>query len=640
MKKEMTNVDISVLVKELKWLEGGRIDRIYQPTPDEFTLKLRIPSHGTIDFVFTLGKRAHITKYPRENPKKPSNFVMFLRKHLSNSIITNIEQHDFDRIFNFDLAGKDHYTLVFELFGKGNLVLLDNSKKIIRPLFPQKWRHRNIISGEIYEYPPSGIDILSLSKEDLKELLNKPTETVRLLARRLNISGIYAEEICKIAGLEKNIFGEELSDKDIERLYDSIRNLIIKLDESRPVIVIEDETPIDILPFPLEVYEGKKFIYYKSFNQALDDFFTKTEIEIVDEKIYDLKDRKLTKLNIRLKEQEKILNNLEKDVIKEKKLGDLIYANYHTIEGILNLLKKARERGHSWSEILSIIESSKEKNKEIQIIKRIDTKIGKIYLDLEDEVEIDLKKTIPENAEAHYKKGKKAKEKIKGAKRAIGETKKLIEDAKKEEVVVDIKKPKERKIKKKKWYEQYRWFITSEGLLVIGGKDAKTNERVVKRHMEPMDRYFHANISGAPHVILKTKGKEPSDQSIEEAAIFAASYSNAWKLGHHGMEVYWVYPDQVSKEAPSGEYIPKGGFMIYGKRNYLSVDLKIAVGRLNDQIIYGPVTSIAGKTNNFVVIEPGDIPKNKIAKDIKLKVNGDLDEIMQGIPGNSIIIGE
>ncbi|MFQ6050564.1 MAG: ribosome rescue protein RqcH [Candidatus Hydrothermarchaeota archaeon] len=637
MKKEMTNVDISVLVRELKWLEGGRIVKIYQPLPEEFTFKLHKSPQGTIDFVFTLGKRAHITKYPRENPERPSNFAMFLRKYVGNSIIADIRQHNFDRILEFDLSHKENYTLVFEIFGKGNLILLDSSKKIIRPLFPQKWRHRNVISGEIYEYPPSGIDIFSISKEDLKELLNEPIETVRLLARKLNLSGIYAEEVCKIAGLEKNILGEELEDNDIEKLYLSFRNLISKLENPRPVMVIENGNLIDVLPFPLEVYEGKKLVYYESFNQALDDFFTKTEIEILDKKTYDLKENKLAKLYIRLNEQEETLKNLEKVAIKEKKLGDLIYANYHIIENILNMLKEARDKGYSWEDILAAIESSKEKNKELQILKRIDLKTGKIYLDLEDEVEIDLKKTLPENAEVHYKKAKKAKEKIEGAKKAIEETKKLIEYAKKEEVPVEIKMPKEKKVRKKKWYEQYRWFFTSEGFLVIGGKDAKSNEKVVKRHMEPSDRYFHANISGAPHVILKTKGKEPSEQSMKEAAIFAACYSNAWKMGFHGTEVYWVYPDQVSKEAPSGEYIPKGGFMIYGKRNYLSVDLKIAIGRVNDKIIYGPLSSVASKTKNFVVIEPGDTPKNEIAKIIKNRINGDLDEIMQAIPGNSSI---
>ena len=33
---------------------------------------------------------------------------------------------------------------------------------------------------------------------------------------------------------------------------------------------------------------------------------------------------------------------------------------------------------------------------------------------------------------------------------------------------------------------------------------------------------------------------------------------------------WWVYDDQVSKTAPSGEFLPTGSFMIRGKKNFLN----------------------------------------------------------------------
>ncbi len=63
--------------------------------------------------------------------------------------------------------------------------------------------------------------------------------------------------------------------------------------------------------------------------------------------------------------------------------------------------------------------------------------------------------------------------------------------------------PQKRVKKELKWYEKLRWFLTSDGLLVIGGRDATTNEMVVKKHMENRDIYFHSDIHGAASIILK-----------------------------------------------------------------------------------------------------------------------------------------
>ncbi|MBW2992911.1 DUF814 domain-containing protein, partial [Candidatus Woesearchaeota archaeon] len=151
----------------------------------------------------------------------------------------------------------------------------------------------------------------------------------------------------------------------------------------------------------------------------------------------------------------------------------------------------------------------------------------------------------------------------------------MLEKIKKEKIIKkETKEPKT--ITKKEWYEKFRWFYSSEGFLCIGGRDATTNEIVVKKHTEPNDIIFHTEMAGSPFFIIKTKGKRPDKQTLEECAQATASYSKAWKLGIASTDTFYVKPDQVTKEAKTGEFIARGAFMIYGKKNFINADLKIA----------------------------------------------------------------
>ena len=124
--------------------------------------------------------------------------------------------------------------------------------------------------------------------------------------------------------------------------------------------------------------------------------------------------------------------------------------------------------------------------------------------------------SIPENAETYYNKGKKAKRKIKGVNIAIDKTVKEIEKAKnKRDVALEqIKIPQKRVKKELKWFEKLRWFLSSDGFLVVGGRDAATNETVVKKHMENQDIYLHSDIHGAPSVVLKRRGEVIPENTV------------------------------------------------------------------------------------------------------------------------------
>jgi len=236
---------------------------------------------------------------------------------------------------------------------------------------------------------------------------------------------------------------------------------------------------------------------------------------------------------------------------------------------------------------------------------------------------IDIRKSVSENAEFYYKESKKAKHKAEGAKKALKDTREKIDKLKRErEVSVVEHVPYKKKIKTKKWYEKFHWFYSSDNFLVVGGKDATTNEILIKKYLEKHDMVFHADIHGAPFFVIKNPDrKEIPEDTLREVAYAAASYSKAWKLGLGGCDVYYVSSEQVSKKAPSGEYLGKGAFMIHGKKRWFrNTKLEIGIGfRIDDEVevIGGPVSSVEANSDYSVKIVPGGKKSGELAKEIK-----------------------
>ncbi len=140
--------------------------------------------------------------------------------------------------------------------------------------------------------------------------------------------------------------------------------------------------------------------------------------------------------------------------------------------------------------------------------------------------------------------------------------------------------------------------------------------------MEPHDLVFHADITGAPFVLIKTEGKRPSQKSIAETAQLAASHSRGWKAKFSALDVYWVRPEQVSKTPPSGEFLKKGAFMIRGKKNYVRrAPLRLAIGVDIEAapltVVGGPKDAVKARTDVFVEMVPGDLSSSKLANKIR-----------------------
>jgi predicted ribosome quality control (RQC) complex YloA/Tae2 family protein len=100
-------------------------------------------------------------------------------------------------------------------------------------------------------------------------------------------------------------------------------------------------------------------------------------------------------------------------------------------------------------------------------------------------------------------------------------------------------------VRKKNWYERYRWFFTSDDMLAIGGRDAPSNSAVVRKHLGKNDKIFHGDIFGSPFFILKD-AENPPTNSMNEVAHATVCFSRAWREGMHGLNAFWVNPEGKS----------------------------------------------------------------------------------------------
>jgi predicted ribosome quality control (RQC) complex YloA/Tae2 family protein len=639
MHRQLTSFEIYVIVSELQDLVGSKIDKTYQLTQNELLIRLKnIKTKQKENIFIRNGELICITNKDFKIPLKPSVFAMTLRKYLQNGKIVEVTQHEFDRIIKFKVSRKEgDYSLYIELFSTGNIILVDPNGKIILPFIKQTWEHRSIRGKKIYIPPPTQINPLNLTKEKFKELLKaSDTDIVRTLAVSVNLSGLIAEEICARTNINKNIKIKDVTDEIISKLFDTLTDFLKFFKEKKftPIIVRKNTELVDIIPIKFISYNNLDFEYISSFTRSLENFIEVKKLAIKTE---NETEKLIGKLNRQLLQQQEAVKKLKTEIDSKKFEGDLIYLNYQIIDNLLKDISENKSLNINKYEIVK--EFNPTKNLLIINLKDVD---GKIF-----ETKINYRKSISENAEKSYNEVKKLRSKLDGAEKSIKKTLQQIEQ-------LNIKKIKEKEheeiISKKKdkifWFEKFRWFISSDRNIVIAGKDAKTNEFLVKKYLKQGDRYAHADVQGAPSVVIKNKSLDDeelviSDKTLEEACIFAASYSKAWKQFAEA-QVYWVLPEQVSKTPQSGEFVPKGAFIIRGKRNYYRCKLELAIGKIDLQgykkIMAGPINSIIKISEKYVIITPGQNKKIDIARVLSKALGVNVDEVDRVLPPGGINI--
>ena len=576
MKKSLTSPDIRELVSDWQSLVGSRVDQFGRPESNKIILKLRNKEKGTIRLILDLNGWAYLTKESITTESNQGVFVNQVRQKIKKSRLEAITQLNGDRVIAFDFARKDEkIKLILEFFHKGNAILC-NGNQIERVMRQQKFRHRKLVPNESYVFPPGFNPFTSTLEEYRERLQNSERSLGAGLTIDCNLGGEIASLLCHNLALDSK---SDILESKIDLIYSEIERIL--RDKNKPTIYVnENNENITVSLFNLtNLTPGAKFT---SFDNAIEDFVKsvkKPEVVVKD------------KEDVRIIRQKKAIKKYLQEAQKFRKVGDLIFSNIESVEKSI----------------------SNEEDDEITI-------------SLEGhKIKILISKSAQANGSMYFDKAKECERKAKRTEQIIKEKPKKISQ-------------KKVRVKKIEWFEKYRWFITSEGDIALGGKDATTNEQVVKKYLKNNDRYAHADIHGAPSVVVKsTQGVPPSENAMKQASSFSLAYSKAWGARVASGHSFWVDNDKVSKTPNTGEFLAKGAFVIRGRRNWnknLEVNLSIGIIEYEgiEKLMGGPLESFQDKSKKYLTFKPGFIDRKIVSRKLAKVFDEDLVTVERLLP--------
>jgi predicted ribosome quality control (RQC) complex YloA/Tae2 family protein len=659
-KRELSSVDIAALVSELRAYEGAKVDKAYLYDEGLVRLRMRDFDRGRVELLCSVEDPTFVVAADPERvpdaPGRPPNFAMMLRNRIANAELVEVGQYEFDRIVTLAFErGDERTTVVVELFGDGNLAVLDEHDEVVDSLRTVRLKSRTVAPGAPYEFPDSRLNPLAVSYDAFVARMEaSDTDVVRTLATKVNFGGLYAEEVCARAGVAKTLAIADATEAAYEALYDAVDRLAADLRETNldPRIYEEDGEVVDVTPFPLAEREGLDAESFDSFNRALDVYVDRLEREAGTEAAGD-PDRpdfeaEIAKYERIVAQQEGAIEEFAEEAERYRDRAEAVYARYELVDEVLSTVRAARDEGHGWDDIEDRLAEGAERGiAAAEAVESVDGAAGSVTVRLDGlSVGLDPAEGVEHNADRLYREAKRVEEKREGAIEAVAETREQLEAAKAQkeawesddeedddETVADDDDADVDWLARSSvplrtadhWYERFRWFHTSDDFLVVGGRDADQNEALVKKYLEGNDRFFHAQAHGGPVTVLKATGpSEPSrdveipDRSLAEAAQFAVAYSSVWKAGRFAGDAYEVAPSQVSKTPESGEYLEKGGFAVRGDRTYhRDVACEAVVGvqvEGETRVVGGPPSAVEQRVETGVRLRPGQYAQNDAAK--------------------------
>lgn len=616
-KTRFTSLDLrrAILDLQVQDIVGMRLSNLYDLNRKTYLLKFA-KSDSKLYVVIESGIRVHGTKYSRERNEIPSIFSMKLRKFIRTKRIEKIEQYGMDRVFDMTFgSGEATYHLIVELYAAGNIILTDKDYNILCLLRSYTVGETTVAVGTVY--PKEAVrEIVPPSVESLREILQKNGEKNLKNALSNELEGFepaVIEHCIILAGMTVKDKASSVGVDKLERLNDAFVD-IIKYMESiapHPGWIVSTklakkesknntnadngdgvEEPKELilydqfLPYLFQQYAqaGDLLTEFGSFNEAADEFYSKLESQKVETSQIQHEttvERKLEKVR---QDHESRIRSLESQEQQFHRCAELIEQNIEAVEQCISIFRNIRSEHVDWNELAQQIKTEKENGNPIALmihkLKLLENKVT-LYLSdtflVEDEdeydkpaeiVDIDIGITAHANARAYYDKKKLAIEKNEKTRAASAAALQSAE-AKAKSSLQDVKKLKSvTAIRKPFWFEKFHWFITSDNLIVVGGRDIAQNELLYKKYLQKGDWYFHCDIHGASSVVVKNPTGEPLPlNTIWQAGSFAMCHSNSWK-NKQISETFYVADNQVSKTAPTGEYVSSGGFIIRGKKNY------------------------------------------------------------------------
>lgn len=609
---DLSGIELSFIINEIKAkiIQGYYVSNITPITRTSFLFKLHHTTEPDIMLMIS-SKGIWVTRL-KFRPLEQNDFGETIKSHLERSKVEAIHQPDSERItiFNFRHPTNGVKILVVELFADGNVVLCDEKMNILAISKAMEVKHRTLRAGTLYKFPPSrGIDVVDASLDDFVNMSNN-TElfslpVVKWVGRITSLPRKFVEEIVYRSNIQSKTVGNITTD-EIKRIYVNTKFLIeeITTGSKHYPIVIEDEdgNPVEALPITTYATANVRTRKVSEYMQGVD--------EVLSYQLINL-GQKLKTTHI-----ENRMANLLHDIAEQDRAKEQVIDKAHVIRKVAMELMSMPYIG---SDILAC--DTFNKLIEEKSVNVFNSK-GTTYLEVAGE-NVELQENPARMASALFKRAKDMERGLSTIEEAKVRLMARINKLKSQALSIEAQSDVIHSVRNKEWYERYRWFITSDGLLAIGGRDASSNSVIIRKHLVEQDLVFHAEIHGSPFFVLKNASLLNNiNKSLLEVAQATISFSRAWRDGLFGGDAYWVLPDQIKKGGPTGQFVPKGSFVIEGKRNYIKgIEIQLAIGIIEQKGNYflccGPIQPIKNRALICASLLPGGLDPMSTAKKVK-----------------------
>ncbi|NXK65544.1 NEMF factor, partial [Sylvietta virens] len=567
------------------------------------------------------GIRLHLTEFEWPKNMMPSSFAMKCRKHLKTRRLVSVSQLGIDRIVDLQFGSDEAaYHLIVELYDRGNVVLTDHEYLILNILRFRTDEADDVRFAVRERYPVDSakapVPLPTLDR--LTEIISNAPKGEQL-KRVLNPLLPYGATLIEHCLIEAGFSGAVKIDQHLEN-KENLEKVLSALEKAEEYMALTDN------------FSGKGYVIQKREkkpslepDKPAEDIYTYEEFHpflfsqhskcpYLEFDSFNKEKQALKKLENVRKDHEHRLEALQQAQEADQLKGELIEVNLEVVDRAIRVVRSALANQIDWAEIGAIVKEAQAQGDPVALaIKELKLQTNHItmllrnpYVLSEEEEEED--DADVEKEETEEPKGKKKKNKTKQLKKpqknkpslvdvdlnlsAYANAKKYYDHkrhaAKKTQKTVEAAekafKSAEKKTKqtlrevqtvttiqkaRKVYWQKFLWFISSENYLVIAGRDQQQNELIVKRYLKPGDIYVHADLHGATSCVIKNPSGEPiPPRTLTEAGTMALCYSAAWDA-RVVTSAWWVSHSQVSKTAPTGEYLTTGSFMIRGKKNFL-----------------------------------------------------------------------
>lgn len=579
-------------------LTNLRLQNLYDIDAKTFLLKFAKPDDKELVLIES-GVRLHSTQFSREKQVTPSPFCAKLRKHLRTRRLTNVRQLGVDRVVDFEFGGSEKsvgYHIIAEFYSSGNIIFTDEEYKILALLRVVNAGDVKMAVGDTYDVQRALPDFPKIEFSNLQSVLRNagPKDALKKV---LNVSYEYGpamvEHIILRANLDPSMkVASEFDCSDdspaLKALLDALKEgdeMIESTKNNVPkgYIILSEKTKtgedgkqetIDIYdeyhPYLFKQHESKKYKEFSKFDAAVDEFYSAIEAQKIELKAMQQEQAALRKLEAVRREQESRVQGLLEQQLTNVRKAQLIEENVPIVDAAITIIRNAIASQMDWRDLRELVNQEKSRGNPIaQIIDDLKLETNQITLLLsttedesdtsdeeseeEDEeeqeeqqqrqpqvyrVDVDISATAYANARKYYDEKKstavKHEKTIAASSKAMKSAeRKIKKDLKATRITTSINK-----IRKPFWFEKFLWFISTEGFLVIAGRDMQQNEMLVKRYLRKDDAYVHADLHGAASVIVKNK-PECAGQPIPPSTLFqvGSCRSGKYVISHMSVRV-------------------------------------------------------------------------------------------------------